>query len=53
MAAAVGLRADLTSTALRRLAQSRRDFGQVRRLLALIYDGGSRGEAARTGGVGL
>ena len=55
MAAAVGLRADFTSTALRRLAQSRRDAGQVRRLLALavIYDGGSRSEAARTGGVGL
>jgi transposase len=31
------------------------DGGQVRRLLALavIYDGGSRSEAARTGGVGL
>ena len=55
MAAAVSLRADFTATALRRLAQSRRDAGQVRRLLALavIYDGGSRSEAARTGGVGL
>lgn len=55
MAAAVGLRADFTATDLRRLAQSRRDAGQVRRLLALavIYGGGSRSEAARTGGVGL
>jgi transposase len=55
MAAAVGLRADFTATDLRRLAQSRRDAGQVRRLLSLavIYDGGSRSDAARTGGVGL
>lgn len=55
MAATVGLRADFTATDLRRLAHSRRDAGQVRRLLALavIYDGGSRSEAARTGGVGL
>lgn len=55
MAAAVGLRANFTAAGLRRLAQSRRDAGQVRRLLALavIYDGGSRGEAARIGGVGL
>ena len=51
MAAAVGLRADFTATALRQLAQSRRDAGQVRRLLALavIYDGGSRSEVARVG----
>jgi len=55
MAAAVGLRDGFTAAELRRLAQSRRDAGQVRRLLALavIYDGGSRSEAARTGGVGL
>jgi hypothetical protein len=55
MAAAVGLRGDFTATGLRRLAQRRRDAGQVRRLLSLavIYDGGSRSEAARTGGVGL
>jgi hypothetical protein len=48
MAAAVGLRADFTATDLRRLAHSRRDAGQVRRLLALavIYDDGSRSEAA-------
>ena len=55
MAAAVGVRDDFTATELRRLAQSRHDAGQVRRLLALavIYDGGSRSEAARTGSVGL
>jgi transposase len=55
MAAALGLRDDFTATALRRLAQSRREAGQVRRLLSLavIYDGGSRSDAARTGGVGL
>ena len=55
MAAAVGLRDGFTAAVLRRLAQSRRDGGQVRRLLALavIYDGGSRSEAARIGGVGL
>lgn len=55
MAATVGLRADFTATDLRLLAQSRRDGGPVRRRLALavIYDGGSRSEAARTGGVGL
>ena len=55
MAAAVGLRDDFTATELRRLAQSRREAGQVRRLLtlAVVYDGGSRSEAARTGGVGL
>ena len=54
MAAAVGLRTDFTATDLRRGAQSRRDAGQVRRLLALavIYGGGSRSEAARIG-VGL
>lgn len=34
MAAAVGLRDDFTSAALRQLAQSRREGVQVRRLLA-------------------
>ena len=55
MAAAVGLRDGFTATELRRLAQSRRDAGQVRRLLALavIYDGGSRSEVTRIGGVAL
>jgi len=38
-----------------RLARRSEDAGQTRRLLALaaIYDGGSRGEAAKIGGVGL
>ena len=55
MAAAAGSRGGLTATELRQLTQSRRDAGQVRRLLllAVIYDGGSRSEAARIGGVGL
>lgn len=55
MAAAVGLRADFDGEGLRRLARSSRDASQVRRLMALasIYEGGTRGEAARIGGVGL
>ena len=55
MAAALPLRADFTADDLRRLAQSSRDANQARRLLALatIYDAGSRGDAARVGGVGL
>jgi transposase len=55
MAAAVVLRGDYDAQALRRLARSAGDPGQVRRLLALaaIYAGGSRGEAAEIGGVGL
>lgn len=55
MAAAIGLREDFDGPALRSLAKRTRDAGQLRRLLALaeIYDGGSRGDAARIGGVGL
>ena len=55
MAAAVPLRSDRSGDALRRLARDSDDADQTRRLLALavILDGGSRGEAARTGGVGL
>jgi hypothetical protein len=55
MAAAIRLREDFDGSALRRLAKGTRDAAQVRRLLALaeIYDGGSRGDAARLGGVGL
>ena len=55
MAAAITLRQDFTSQDLRRLAKRGRDAGHARRLLALaeIYDGGSRGDAARIGGVGL
>jgi transposase len=55
MAAAIGLREDFDGLALRGLAKKTRDGNQIRRLLALaeIYDGGSRGDAARIGGVGL
>jgi len=53
MAAAVGLRDDFTAAALRRLAQSRREGGQVRRLLALalVLEGRSRTEAAEQSGM--
>lgn len=55
MASAVALRDDYTATRIRALARSSRDANQVRRLLTLaaIYEGGTRSEAARLGGVGL
>ena len=55
MAAAIALRDDLDAATLRLLARRTGAAGQSRRLLALaeIYDGGSRGKAARIGGVGL
>jgi transposase len=55
MAAAVPLRPDLTAADLRQQARRARDASQTRRLLALaaIYDGGSRTDAARIGGVTL
>ena len=55
MAAALPLRSDFTGSDLCQHARRSRDANQARRLLALaaIYDGGSRGEAARIGGVGL
>jgi transposase len=55
MAASIGLRSDYEAGDLRRLAKASRDARQARRLLALavIYDGGSRTEAARVGGVTL
>jgi transposase len=55
MASAVGLRKDFDGSVLRGLARRSKDAGQARRLLALaeIYDGGSRGDAARIGGVTL
>ncbi|MEI9986026.1 MAG: IS630 family transposase [Aliidongia sp.] len=55
MAAAVRLREDYDGDQLRQLAKRSEDAGQTRRLLALaaIYDGGSRGAAAKLGGVGL
>jgi transposase len=55
MAAAICLREDYDATRLRGLATRSADAAQTRRLLALavIYDGRSRSEAAKTGGVGL
>ena len=55
MAAAIKLRDDFTADDLRRFAKASKDANHTRRLLALaaIFDGGSRGDAARVGGVGL
>ena len=55
MAAPIDLRNDFDSVSLRRLAKRTRDATQSRRLLALAeaYDGGSRTDASRIGGVGL
>lgn len=49
------LRADFSAPDLRRAARRTKDAAQGRRLLALasIYDGGSRTEAAKLGGVTL
>jgi putative transposase len=54
MATPVPLRSDFDTIGLRMLARRSRDPDQTRRLLALaeIYDGGSRPDAARIGGVG-
>jgi hypothetical protein len=51
----VPLRSDFDTIGLRMLARRSRDPDQTRRLLALaeIYDGGSRPDAARIGGVGV
>jgi len=55
MAAAIGVRADFDATALRAMAKRTKDGPQALRLVALasIYDGATRGEAAKIGGVGL
>ena len=55
MAAPIDLRNDFDSVSLRHLAKRTRDATQSRRLLALaeVYDGGSRTDASRIGGVGL
>ena len=55
MAAAIPLRDDFDGPELRALAKSSKDANQTRRLLSLavIYEGGSRSEAAALGGVGL
>ncbi|MCE3250437.1 MAG: family transposase [Geminicoccaceae bacterium] len=55
MPRAIALCPDLTATQLRNLARRAKDAAQARRLLApaVIYDGGSRTEAARLGNVTL
>ncbi len=55
MAAAIGLRDDYDAGALRTAAIRSKDGPQARRLLALaaIYDGSTRTEPAKIGGVGL
>jgi transposase len=55
MSVAIALRADFTASDLRRIAKTSKDAARSRRLLSLavIYDGGSRSDAARIGGVGL
>ena len=55
MAVPIALREDFDGPGLRRLARATKDAAQARRLLALaeIYDGGSRTDAARIGGVTL
>ena len=55
MAAPIRLRSDYDAARLRALAKRSRDPDQTRRLLALavLYEGGSRTDAARMGAVGL
>lgn len=55
MGSAISLREDFDGAMLRRLARGTKNANQSRRLLSLaeIYDGGSRSDAARIGGVGL
>jgi len=53
LSAAICIRRDFDAARLRRLATTVKDAGQARRLLALaaVYDGQSREEAARIGGM--
>lgn len=55
MAVPIALRGDFDAAQLRGLAKKTKDGPQARRLLALasIYDGATRTEAAKIGGVGL
>ncbi|BCH68221.1 MULTISPECIES: helix-turn-helix domain-containing protein [Rhizobium/Agrobacterium group] len=55
MGTALDIRRDYTAEDLRQLARKSRDTDWSRRLLALsvIYEGGSRSQAASMGGVGL
>ena len=52
---AISLRGDFDALGLRAAARRSKDSGQARRLLALaaVYDGATRTEAARIGGVTL
>src|SRR2546426_12600623 len=54
MSAPIPLRQDFDVSQLRSLARRTKDGPQARRLLALaaIYDGATRNEAAKIGGVG-
>jgi hypothetical protein len=51
----IPLRSDFEAATVRRIAKATKNAAQGRRLLALaeIYDGGTRTDAARIGGVGL
>ena len=53
MGQALAVRSDLTSKAVRRLAQRARNAAKARRLLAIaaVLDGASREEAAKAGGM--
>ncbi len=53
MSAKIALRPDFSAFQLRKLAQRCRDSRQTRRLLALaaVYDGMSRAEASKVGGM--
>jgi transposase len=55
MSAPIPLRLDFNASLLRGLARKTKDGPQARRLLALaaIYDGATRTDAAKIGGVGL
>ncbi len=55
MSTPISLRNDFDAAGLRREAKATKDAAQGRRLLALaeVYDGGTRTDAARIGGVGL
>ena len=55
MSVPIPLRRDFSAARLRGLAKKTKDGPQARRLLTLaaIYDGATRSEAAKIGGVGL
>ena len=55
MSMPIALRTDYDAGTVRRVAKATKNAAQGRRLLALaeVYDGGTRTDAARVGGVGL